>query len=203
MGLSDRQLRYLEYCDKVRGKEIDFNDGWQVFEMVTINLFETYLKTRSREDKKRVARMLFNIRDDLKKSIKLWHLIEDKEEFKELVIESLESSREVNLNAQRRRHDKRDDFAMTDDEWVEVIRFFGNECAYCGSKDKMTYDHFHPFSKGGDFMKGNIVPACGSCNSSKNNTPFDEWYQKKKFYDEKRRIKVLKYVESNRQMALL
>lgn len=96
--------------------------------------------------------------------------------------------------AQKRRHEKREDFALTDDEWVQTVTHFGGCCAYCGSEARLTYDHFIPFSKGGSFTKNNVIPACRSCNGSKNNNDFNEWYVRQPFFNEERRCTILDYV---------
>ncbi|MFH0908899.1 MAG: HNH endonuclease [bacterium] len=61
---------------------------------------------------------------------------------------------------------------------VEAMKYleesFDGKCAYCG-KPASTYDHIVPVSKGGQTTPGNIVPACASCNSSKNNKDVVEW----------------------------
>lgn len=106
------------------------------------------------------------------------------------------------MTKQRRRHEKRDDFSLTNEEWEETKEHFSCRCAYCGEDDKLTYDHFYPFSKGGDFSKGNILPCCHLCNSSKNDKDFREWYPKQSFYDEQREKRIIEYIESNRQMTL-
>lgn len=51
-------------------------------------------------------------------------------------------------------------------------------CHYCGAKvdpDQLTMDHVVPVSRGGRSTKGNIVPACESCNKSKKHlTPAEQ-----------------------------
>lgn len=99
--------------------------------------------------------------------------------------------------AQGRRHQKRNDFALTDEEWVLAVEHFDNECAYCGDKvHKLTYDHFIPFSSGGSFTKENLIPCCQSCNSSKGKKVFKEWYSNQSFYDETKEIKVINYLNT-------
>ena len=44
---------------------------------------------------------------------------------------------------------------------------FGGECAYCDSPAE-TIDHIIPVKLGGLTCRGNLLPACRSCNSSKN-----------------------------------
>jgi 5-methylcytosine-specific restriction enzyme A len=43
-------------------------------------------------------------------------------------------------------------------------------CHYCGgnfSAAALTMDHIVPISRGGKSTRGNLVPACKSCNSNK------------------------------------
>jgi hypothetical protein len=57
----------------------------------------------------------------------------------------------------------------------EVKEFFGNECCFCGdSESKLTGDHLVPINKTALGLEawGNIVPACGDCNSTKHSK---EW----------------------------
>lgn len=54
-------------------------------------------------------------------------------------------------------------------EAMELLtEMFAGRCAYCPSP-AASWDHLVPVSKGGRTVPGNIVPACVSCNSSKNN----------------------------------
>lgn len=48
-------------------------------------------------------------------------------------------------------------------------------CAYCHERfDKLTPDHIHPISRGGSNDITNIIPACLSCNASKQDrTPLE------------------------------
>lgn len=60
---------------------------------------------------------------------------------------------------------------LTTSEWKDILRKFGNRCAYCGisftKKTPPTQDHVIPISKGGNHTKANIVPSCRPCNSKK------------------------------------
>jgi len=62
---------------------------------------------------------------------------------------------------------------LTAQEWINILKEYKFRCAYCGCEftlfNKETRDHVIPISKGGGNIKGNIVPACRSCNSKKNN----------------------------------
>lgn len=82
----------------------------------------------------------------------------------------------------------------------DILNLFNGECAYCGSKVKLTLDHFIPITKGGSDVQGNLLPACGSCNSKKHNYDAIEWYKKQPFFDKKRLKQILKILgktESN------
>lgn len=84
---------------------------------------------------------------------------------------------------------------LTQAEWEEIKISFNNECAYCGRKVALERDHIIPVTSGGAFAKGNIVPACKSCNSSKGNRDLNLWYKTKTFYTEERLQKVLSVLD--------
>jgi len=206
--ISETQRKFLEFCKVENKKPIDVNNRVQMVRMIVLDLFEIYIiahdqnNKHSRHVKREIAWQLMSIKKSIRKHIKLWHLIEDKEEFVELVKEKISMNEKHRKVQQKRRHEKRGDFSLSVEEWEDVKKYFDYECAYCGKDAKLTYDHFHPFSKGGDFMKGNIIPACHSCNSSKNNKDFNEWYHKQPFYNKKRERDILKYINMNKQLAL-
>ena len=53
-------------------------------------------------------------------------------------------------------------------------------CYYCKQKippRELTMDHIVPLSRGGKSTKGNVVPACKSCNNRKKQLLPMEWEQ--------------------------
>ena len=99
------------------------------------------------------------------------------------------------------------DYNYSYEEWTQAVKIFNGECAYCGRTDKtLTKEHFIPVSKGGEFTRDNIIPVCGSCNSSKGNRDFFEWYPERESYSPLRRKKILEYLNYNeskkQQLAL-
>lgn len=66
----------------------------------------------------------------------------------------------------------------------DIKRMFyrqGGKCFYCQEKfviASSTIDHVIPISKGGTNNIGNIVLACNSCNSSKNDSLLSHWRYK-------------------------
>ena len=61
-------------------------------------------------------------------------------------------------------------------------------CHYCGKKyprTQITMDHIVPLARGGASTKGNIVPACPSCNRDKKlETPAEQILNKHKNTDD-------------------
>lgn len=84
---------------------------------------------------------------------------------------------------------------FTNEQWEEVKARFGYRCAYCGKEKTLTQDHVVPVIKGGGYTKTNIVPCCGSCNSSKQDKDFEKWYKTTPFFDKERLSNVLKVME--------
>lgn len=89
---------------------------------------------------------------------------------------------------------------LTHDDWLNTVEYFTYSCAYCGEKsDDLTRDHFIPVTLNGTFTKDNIIPACRSCNSSKNNKEFNNWYPYYEHYSSDREEKIINYIEENKE----
>lgn len=52
-------------------------------------------------------------------------------------------------------------------EWREILDAYGNKCAYCKRRDKITKDHKVPLARGGSNYALNLQPLCHSCNMHK------------------------------------
>lgn len=50
-----------------------------------------------------------------------------------------------------------------------IFKRDGNQCVYCGSKERLTLDHVVPRSFGGRDSWDNLVTACQACNAEKGN----------------------------------
>jgi 5-methylcytosine-specific restriction endonuclease McrA len=66
----------------------------------------------------------------------------------------------------------------------QAIREEFSSCVWCGKEGTEVIDHIIPIRKGGINVKGNLVVACRSCNSSKSNKDWLEWYKTRSFYSE-------------------
>ena len=67
----------------------------------------------------------------------------------------------------------------------ELKKLYSLPCFYCGANDKKTQDHVVPINRGGSHSIGNLITACQSCNSSKQDKTITEW----KMYLQKTLIK--------------
>lgn len=85
-------------------------------------------------------------------------------------------------------------------QWEFCKAYFNNRCAYCGEDKELTMEHFIPVSKGGEYIKTNILPACINCNCSKRNKDFFDWYLKQSFYSEIRESALLQYLNVSKDL---
>ena len=70
-------------------------------------------------------------------------------------------------------------------EWIylkaaqEIMEAFDNRCVYCNRHRDEVYslgfDHIEPYCSGGRATLQNLLPCCGSCNSSKNGKSIREY----------------------------
>lgn len=85
---------------------------------------------------------------------------------------------------------------LTEKEWEFAQLYFGGKCCYCGTtSEHLTKDHLNPLSNGGTMEKGNIVPCCQSCNSSKKDQEWLSWFQKQPFYRQDHAQKIVDYIQ--------
>jgi 5-methylcytosine-specific restriction endonuclease McrA len=80
----------------------------------------------------------------------------------------------------------------------EIINAWDGACAYCGCRpEKVTLDHVIPKAKGGTTDRANLVPACSSCNVSKNHCDVWVWYKNQAFYCVKKEAKIKIWLSSS------
>lgn len=94
--------------------------------------------------------------------------------------------------------------SLSENEWLSIKARFNNCCAYCGISESdhlkeygelLHQEHVIPLVEQGPYCLGNILPSCRSCNSSKANHDFFEWYPKSKGYSRFRERKILQYLQ--------
>lgn len=86
-------------------------------------------------------------------------------------------------------------YDFTPEQWQHCLMHFNHSCAYCGHTDALEQEHVIPVSKGGHYTADNIIPACRSCNASKNNKDFKEWYAGHKHYNSDREQYITDYLK--------
>ena len=75
---------------------------------------------------------------------------------------------------------RRADNDLTAEEWQGIVAAWGGVCAYCGgASSALQKDCVQPLSRGGRYTRGNVVPACRSCNASKSNDEVTAWLRRK------------------------
>jgi 5-methylcytosine-specific restriction endonuclease McrA len=107
-----------------------------------------------------------------------------------------EVGRAAMVRARHRRRSKMAEveWSFTAEDWAACLEWFDNKCAYCATAADLHQEHVIPLEHGGPYVPGNIVPACGSCNSSKTTKPLDEWFAKQTFYTEERMAMIAEYL---------
>lgn len=201
MELSKRQKIFVERVLEENKMPIDVNDTNAMFRMIVLNIFKIYLTSDNTDDRVQSASLISRINPKYSKLISFWDILEGTT-FRDDVEEAIRIKTRTNIHSQKNRHGNGKFDSMTYQEWDDTLEYFDHQCAYCGSSRKMTFDHVHPFSKGGNFIKANIIPACLSCNCSKQAHDLEEWYQSKSFFDEERLNKINKFVEKNAQLTM-
>lgn len=70
---------------------------------------------------------------------------------------------------------------LTNEEWNKCLEYFDYKCAYCSRERKLQVEHVVPVAnpKCPGTVAENVVPACRSCNSSKNSHNVYLWLCKK------------------------
>lgn len=86
---------------------------------------------------------------------------------------------------------------FTATQWQACLEYFNHTCAYCGAQQSFWHvleqDHFIPLSSHGSYTADNIVPACKSCNASKNDSEPTRWL--KGVFGKRKSEEVLKRIE--------
>ena len=88
--------------------------------------------------------------------------------------------------------------SLTFKQWKQALSHFNHQCAYCGSTESLEQEHVIPVSRGGHYTPDNIIPACRSCNASKNNKIMQDWFTQHENYSVERMANILKYVQKNK-----
>lgn len=88
------------------------------------------------------------------------------------------------------------------DEINRSLMFFTNQdgnpvCPYSGTQltvANLHLEHIIPITLGGGTVAENLIPACSSCNTSKNGNHMIEWYEIQPFFTIERFQKIVDYI---------
>ena len=64
------------------------------------------------------------------------------------------------------------------------------------NKNNLTQKHVIHVTKGEKKKKNNIIPACTTCNCSKQNKDINILYKKQSFYDINKERKIYQYIQN-------
>lgn len=90
-------------------------------------------------------------------------------------IEANPDAHSAQINRRRARLMAAEGEGVSPQQWKAIMADYGRCCAYCARPGRLTMDHVIPLSNGGTHDIHNVVPACRSCNSSKNNKTLIVW----------------------------
>jgi hypothetical protein len=86
---------------------------------------------------------------------------------------------------------------LSRNDWSNIKEFFEHRCAYCGIPDTgdtrngLVPDHLIPASQNGDYLIGNVVPACHDCNDRRGKKPWELWLRQSYPADAEMRVKTM------------
>ena len=155
------------------------------------------VKAYNQDHKEVIAGYLKQYHQDNKK-----HISEQKKQYQKSHLN------EWRIRGQRREAAKRNlPHTLTAKQWDNIKLTFENKCCYCGEEKPLVKDHFISLSMGGEYTHNNIIPACGSCNSSKRDRDFFLWYPTRESYSEEKVRKILECLNydkrNNQQLSIL
>jgi hypothetical protein len=92
---------------------------------------------------------------------------------------------------------------FTNEQWEDCKNHFGNACCYCGEREEdneqgfvLEQDHFIALNNKGPYTKENVVSSCKSCNISKYDHFFFNWYRTRPYYSLERENRILEYLNT-------
>lgn len=197
--MTEKELKFLEtFNEQIKTFE---NNKIATAEEVVMRICYLYLTAEKDSDKEETVWLINKLNKKYKKQA--LNYIDFDEKYTELLKNRKKKQEKITRINQKRRHQKREDFSLTPEQWEETCNHFDYGCVYCGKYTQLTYDHFIPFSKGGSFGQENILPCCKLCNSRKNNKDFNEWYRNQLFYSEDKEKVIIDFINSKIREAML
>jgi len=112
---------------------------------------------------------------------------------------TISRSRQARAARRRKRRMASVEHDLSGEQWTALQEAWGG-CAYCGATGKpLQRDCVLALSRGGRYTLENIVPACGSCNTSKCNDEVTGWLRRKRLNEGSF---LLRYFQIKTQLAV-
>lgn len=199
----DKLLNYQkEYYQENKESVLAYQKGYyEENRSEVLNRCNHYAKNHKNE--KRQYDKIYRLKNKSK-------ILQYREDNKEIIAKKKSIYRKNNrekqniYNHRRKAKAKQLPATLTEEQWISIKEKFNNSCAYCGMTEEehlkqfgeqLHQEHFIPLSNGGGYTHNNIIPACKSCNSSKWNNNFFDWYPKQEFYSEEKENFILNYLK--------
>lgn len=182
----DRYLaRKKEYYEKNKNEILSKNKVYRIMNDEIIKERRFIYRKNNKQKIAKANKIFYQKNKDLiKKRVKNW------------VQDNPEKRRANNLIYVQRKRSLISNFSFY--QWQQCLTHFNHQCAYCGSTESLEQEHVIPVSRGGHYTPDNIIPACRSCNASKNNKIMQDWFTQNENYSVERMANILKYVQKNK-----
>lgn len=170
--------KYLAACKECRAVE---HRQWRESHAEEYQQYHAQYRERHRQKAREVSRQWRNSNPvRMRLAVNAWRRANPqkrREEFQRYYAKHSEKVKACSIRSAVKRRSNlqnvRCDF--TADQWAEMKRRYKYRCYYCGEKKPLTQDHVIPISRGGEHTWLNILPACQSCNSRKQDKSVEEF----------------------------
>lgn len=183
--------RYQEKKDKIKVMNREYYDNnkekyKELFEKNSREYYQTHKERyKNRNDKYRVDNIEYY-----------------RDYFRTYFIDN--PDKKVELETRRKERMDKLPFTLTGEQWRYIKSSFNNCCAYCRKTEEdelkennrqLSQDHFISVVNYGGYTLENMIPACTTCNCSKHDKDFFDWYPQYKHYDKDRELQILDHLE--------
>lgn len=193
-----------KYREKNRDKIKEYKKQYDKTHKAKVKEYKEKNKDKIKEYQKEYQKEYYiDNKDKIKKQIKEYkEKNRDKIRQREREYRLSEKGKQIAFNSQSKRRFKEENQGngITEEQWLEMMKFFNWKCAYSGeyiggnSKER-TIDHIIPLNKGGEHEVWNCVPMLRSLNCRKQDKDMLSWYKGQSFYNKWRLNKIQKWQE--------
>lgn len=194
-------MRFCTHCDRelpldMFGKDKRILDGLNIYCKECARELGKKFRIDNPEKRRMASKLSYINNKEQKREYGKKYNEENSEKKKVACKRWLQKNPEKNRQYSQRRRSKKLKLpnTLTLKQWEDTKLYFNNKCCYCGEEASLQQEHFIPLNKDGEYTEKNIIPSCGSCNSSKNDNNFEDWYPKYKFYSKYREDYIIDFI---------